>query len=378
MYAYFARRLLLIVPTLLGVTMLVFSITRYVPGGPMEREIMRIRQGQAMGGEGGAGGSSGVIDPTAQIPEEALDQLRKQYRFDMPGWKAYLLWLGDVVRLDLGESFYKFKKTGEGREKVLSLVIERFPISLSFGLTGFVLSYLVCIPLGIFKALRHGSTFDVASSFIVFVGYSIPGWALGVLLLLFFASGSYLEVFPLGGIQSSKYNELPSFVQAMEPREEVVRDGSFDRDLLPWWARAADRIQYMFLPVLCYMAGSFASLTVLMKNSLMENLGQDYVRTAFAKGLSPNRVIFLHTLRNSLIPLATGLGHALGLIMAGSYLIELVFNIDGLGYLGFNAIVQRDYTVVMGVLVINVLLLLIGNILSDILYALIDPRIRFE
>lgn len=378
MYAYFARRLLLIIPTLLGVTMLVFTITRIVPGGPLEREIMKIRQAQSMG-EGGAGGAGGVIDRTGEIPKEALEQLAKQFHFDKPGWEAYLYWLADVARLDLGESFYKFKSDGDGREKVLDLIVQRFPISLTFGLTGFVLSYLVCIPLGIMKALRHGSAFDVTSSFIVFVGYSIPGWALGVLLLLYLASGSYWEVFPFGGVQSNNYDALPEMVKAIEPRDEVVdRFGALDRDRMSLLARTLDRVQYMFLPVLCYMAGSFASLTVLMKNSLMENLGQDYVRTAFAKGLSPNRVIFLHTLRNSLIPLATGLGHALGVIMAGSYLIEFVFDIDGIGYLGFTSIQSRDYAVVMGVLVINVLLLLFGNILSDILYALIDPRIRFE
>ncbi|MDH3716791.1 MAG: ABC transporter permease subunit, partial [Planctomycetota bacterium] len=185
--------------------------------------------------------------------------------------------------------------------------------------------------------------------------------------------------FPLGGIKSDSYENLPWLARQIQDEESAVDDfGDFDWAYLTPAAKVMDRVWHMLLPVFCYMMGSFATLTVLTKNSLMENMGQDYVRTAFAKGLSPRRVIFLHTLRNSLIPLATGLGHALGLLMAGSYLIELVFNIDGLGLLGFTAITGRDYAVVMGVLAINTLLLLFGNIMSDVLYALIDPRIRFE
>lgn len=377
MYAYFARRLLLIIPTMLGVTMLVFGITRIVPGGPLERAIMQMRQ-QAAQGVGGVGGSSGIVDPLAEMPEAAREALKKQFNLDKPAPVAYAYWLGNLLQGDLGQSYYKFKTNGEGREDVTALLLRRFPISMTFGLTGFILSYLICIPLGIAKALRHGTPFDAFSSFVVFVGYSIPGWALGGLLLLLLAGGSYWDVFPLGGIGSHDYDKLPAVVQAMEPREEVTGPlGTLERERMSLLSRAIDRAYYMFLPVVSYMAAGFATYTVLMKNSLMENLGADYVRTAFAKGLSSRRVIYLHTLRNSLIPLATGLGHALGMIMAGSYLIELVFNIDGIGYLGYDSIVQRDYAVVMGVLVVNVMLLLVGNIISDVLYALIDPRIRF-
>jgi microcin C transport system permease protein len=213
----------------------------------------------------------------------------------------------------------------------------------------------------------------------VFVAYSIPGWALGALLLVFLASGRFLDLFPLGDIKTGSYESLPRIVKLIDSKEDVSDDfGQFDWDLLSPFAKVIDNIYHMFLPVLCYTMASFATLTVLTKNSLMENLGQDYVRTAFAKGLSPRRVIFLHAMRNSLIPLATGFGNAISIIMAGSYLIESVFNIDGIGYLGYTSIQGRDYTVVMGVLAINTVLLLFGNILSDILYALIDPRIRFE
>ncbi len=372
MTAYFIRRLLLILPTFLGVTIIAFTITRLVPGGPLEREIMRMRQAQAMGEAGGSAGASNIVDPTASIPSRSLDQLKKQFDLDKPGYEAYFLWLKKICTLNLGESYVY-------REPVWDLIAKRFPISLTFGLTGFFLAYLVSIPLGILKALRHGSTFDVFSSGVVFVGYSIPGWAFGALLLVFLASGRFYDVFPLGDIKTSTYEELPSIVRNMEDLDDVTDDfGTFEWDRLSLLSRIIDRSYHMALPVFCYMMGSFATLTMLTKNSLMENLGQDYVRTAFAKGLAPNRVIFVHTLRNSMIPLATGLGHALSVLMAGSYLIEWVFNIDGIGYLGYTSILGRDYTVVMGILAINTVLILFGNILSDVLYAVIDPRIRFE
>ena len=212
------------------------------------------------------------------------------------------------------------------------------------------MSYLICIPLGIAKAIRHGSKFDVLSSSIVFIGYSIPGYALGVLLLSLWGG----DIFPMHGWRSVNFAEL---------------------SLL---GKIWDQIHHAFLPVLCYMVGSFASLTVLMKNSLLENFSQDYVRTAFAKGLSEKRVIFYHAVRNSLIPLATGIGGAIGLILAGSYLIELVFGIDGIGMLGFQALLDRDYNIIMGSVVLFTFVRLFGNLLSDITYAIIDPRIRFK
>lgn len=367
MTTYFIRRLLLTIPTLIGVTFIVFLITRVVPGGPLERRIMEYRMASAS-----QSGGSTIVDATGSIPESALNELKKTFNLDKPAPIAYLQWLGNVVRFDLGKSFYY-------KEPVWRMITERFPVSMIFGLTGFLLSYLVCIPLGILKALKHGSKFDFLSSATVFIGYSIPGWAMGVLLLLLLSSGRFAEVFPLGGVRSTSYDELPRIARALED-EEIVKDefGSFEYERISWISRVIDRVHHMFLPVFCYMLGGFATLTILMKNSLMENLGQDYVRTAYAKGLGWKRVTFLHTLRNSLIPLATGLGHALGLIMAGSYLIEFVFNIDGIGYLGYNAIVQRDYAVVMGILVVNTVLTLFGNIFSDILYAMIDPRIRFD
>ena len=204
--------------------------------------------------------------------------------------------------------------------------------------------------MGILKALKHGKRFDVLSSIIVFTGYSIPGYALGVLLLSYFGG----DIFPLHGWRSPDFSELSL------------------------WGKIKDQIHHAFLPIVCYMVGSFATMTVLMKNSLMENLNQDYVRTAFAKGLSEKRVIFFHAVRNSLIPLATGIGSSIGIFLAGSYLIEKTFGIDGIGLLGFNALIDKDYSIMMGALAIQVVILLIGNLISDITYAIIDPRIRFK
>ena len=235
-------------------------------------------------------------------------------------------------------------------KNVSTLIAERMHISAFFGLTSLILGYLVCIPLGISKALKHGQKFDVLSSIIVFVGYSIPGYALGVLLLSYFGG----DLFPLHGWRSPNFDDLS------------------------FWAKIKDQIHHAFLPIICYMVGSFATMTVLMKNSLMENLNQDYVRTAFAKGLSEKRVIFFHAVRNSLIPIATGIGSAIGVVLAGSYLIEKTFGIDGIGLLGFNALIDKDYNIIMGFLVIGVVIRLIGNLISDITYAVIDPRIRFK
>tara|TARA_B110000116_G_scaffold72738_1_gene63028 strand:+ start:1418 stop:2785 length:1368 start_codon:yes stop_codon:yes gene_type:complete len=239
----------------------------------------------------------------------------------------------------------------EKKGKDVSVLIkERLHISAFFGLTSLILGYLICIPLGIWKAIKNGSRFDVASSVIVFAGYSIPGYILGIVLLVYFG-GDY---FPIHGWRSPNFEELSLM------------------------GRVKDQLHHAFLPIICYMIGSFATLTVLMKNSLLENLSQDYVRTAFAKGLSERRVIFRHAVRNSLIPLATGIGGLIGVLLAGSYLLEKTFGIDGIGLLSFYALIDRDYDIMMGFLAISVSIRLIGNLISDLTYALVDPRIRFK
>jgi microcin C transport system permease protein len=341
MTGYFARRFLLIIPTFIGITLAVFIVMHFVPGGPVERQIMRYKM--AMATEGGAAG----VGASADIPEEAIEEMKRFYGFDKPVHIRYLRWLWNLLHLDLGRSYIY-------QDPVWDIIKARFPVSMFLGLTGFILSYLVCVPLGVLKAIRHGTRFDFASSLIVFLGYSTPGWALGTALLVLLGGGSFWNVFPLGGFRPDNWEYLSFF------------------------GKITAQIHYMFLPVLCYMIQSFATLTILTKNSLMETLGQDYIRTAFAKGLSERRVIFVHALRNSMIPIATGLGHVISLILAGSFLIERVFNIDGMGYLGYTSILQRDYPVALGILVISSLLLLVGNILSDIIYVIVDPRIRFR
>ncbi len=345
MTAYFIRRFLLIIPTFIGITLAVFVVMHFVPGGPVERRIMQYQM--AAMNEGGAASAPSSSRGSESLPEEAIQQIREYYGFDKPVHIRYVQWLWKVVHLDLGMSYVY-------QDPVWDVIRSRFPISIFLGLTGFLLSYLVCIPLGVMKAVHHGSKFDVASSALVFLGYSVPGWALGTALLVLFGGGSFWNVFPLGGFRPDNW------------------------EYLNVWGKITGQIHYMFLPVVAYMVGAFATETILTKNSLMENLGQDYVRTAFAKGLPERRVIFVHALRNSLIPLVTGLGHVISIVLAGSFLIERVFNIDGMGYLGYTAILQRDYPVALGILVIGSMLMLIGNILSDIIYAIVDPRIRFK
>ena len=342
MTGYFLRRFVLIIPTFIGITVAVFVIMHFVPGGPVEREILRYRMATMTEG----GGVSSVAGQMA-LPEDAVQEIRRYYGFDKPVHIRYVLWLGKVLRFDLGNSYVY-------QEPVWTVIKSRFPISVFLGLTGFLLSYLICVPLGVLKAVKHGTRFDFISSAIVFLGYSVPGWALGTLLLVLFGGGSFWSVFPLGGFRPDNWEYLSL-------SQKVVQQA---------W--------YMALPVFCYMVGEFATLTILTKNSLMENMSQDYVRTAFAKGLHKNRVIFVHALRNSLIPIATGLGHVFSLILAGSFLIEKVFNIDGMGYLGYTSLLQRDYPVALGILVIGSLLMLVGNIISDVIYAVVDPRIRFK
>ena len=369
MWQYFIRRFLLVIPTLLGISLVIFVIMHFVPGGPIEQAIMEFQMATTT--EGGAGG--GGMDVGVQnIPQDALDEYRRAFGFDKPWYTRYFYWLGNAVRLDFGQSY----KTDE---PVWDMIKSRFPVSMYFGLLGFFLAYLVCIPLGVLKAIKHGTAFDFVSSAIVFIGYSIPGFALGLLLLVLFGGGSFWDVFPLGRFRSTAWDDLPEIVRNYEDQDEVSDEfGDFEWDKMTIVGKVVDQLYHTFLPVLCYMVGSFATLTVLMKNSLMENLGKDYVRTAFAKGLTERRVVFVHVLRNSLIPIATGLGHAIGLIMAGSYLIEKVFDIDGIGLLGYTSLLNRDYPVALGILTINAALTLVGNILSDMLYALVDPRIRFS
>ncbi len=344
MLNYFIRRFLIAIPTFIIITFIVFTITRFVPGGPVEMAILQYKN---LSMQGEAGGSHSGKNTDNQINEEMVNKLKKIYGFDKPFYLAYIIWFKNLILLDMGISDVYSKP-------VWNVIIERFPISIRFGLIGFFLSYLICIPLGILKGIKHKSTFDFVSSVIVFIGYAIPGWVVGIVMLVYFGGGTFLNIFPLGGIKSIDHESLSFFGQI--------------------W----DYIHHMILPITCYMLGSFATLTLLMKNSLIENLSKDYIRTAFAKGLHERVVIFKHALRNSIIPIATGLGHAFSLILAGSFLIEKIFNIHGIGMLGYQSLLARDYPVVLGILVFESVLYLLGNMISDFLYCIIDPRIRLD
>lgn len=341
MFNYFLRRFLLIIPTFFIATFIVFVILQITPGGPFE-QIMMQTQMQLQGGEAGAGAADGMDQ--IDLPAESVAALKAYFDLDKPIPIRYVNWIGNLLQGEFGKS-YMFS------QPVLEVIGDRLPISMFYGITGFLLTYLVCIPLGIIKAVKHGSKFDIVSSVLVFMGYALPGFALGAVLLVTLGSAGY---FPLGEFRS------------------------LDWDSMSLWGKVIDQLHHAVLPLIAYMVGGFATLTILMKNSLMENLGQDYVRTAFAKGLPEKKVIMVHALRNSLIPIVTGLGHFIGIIFAGSFLIETVFNIDGLGYVGYQAVVQRDYTFVMGNLVIGIFILTLGNILSDIFYVIVDPRIKFK
>ena len=340
MTAYFIRRLLLVIPTFIGITVMVFTITRFVPGGPIERIIAETRAMQM--GQRTSKAAAGQGQPLSQ---EQIEKLKAYYGFDKPVLQSYGIWLMKVVQGDLGRST-------RYQDPVWEMIRERIPISLYFGLLSLIVVYGVCIPLGVAKAVRHNSVFDNLTSAVIFTGYAIPGWVAGVLLLVLFAS--HYDVFPLGGLASDFFGQM----SLAEKISDVAR--------------------HTVLPLLAYVIGSFTVMTLLMKNTLMDNLAADYVRTAMAKGLPFKKAVFRHALRNSLIPIATSFGNNISIILMGSFLIEKVFNIDGMGLLGYESIVDRDYPVVMGILVISSLLFMVGNILSDICVAIVDPRVRFK
>lgn len=353
MRAYFIRRFLLIPPTLIGITLLVFFIARIMPGGPLEQALMNAEM-QAQN-EGGRMSRSSQAQGSNITPEQR-EQLAKLYGYDKPWYIAYTDWLGHVVRGDLGKSF-------RYQVPVWDMICQRLPISTYYGLVTMALTYAVCIPLGVVKAIRHRSWMDSTSSVLVFSGYAIPGYVLGVLLLLFFSFN--LGWFPQRGFVGEEFEGI-GFWQAVA-----------DPDLSAW-GYAMSVIRHSILPLCCYMVGEFAVLTLMMKNALMDNLAADYMRTAVGKGMAYNKAVVKHALRNSIIPIATSFGNNISVFLTGSFLIEKIFNIDGFGLLGFNAVVDYDYPVVMGVLLLSSILLLIGNILSDMIVAAVDPRIRFK
>jgi microcin C transport system permease protein len=356
MTSYFIRRLLLVPLTFVCITLLVYTVIRLAPGGPIEQAKLQMQQARASEGGGGGGGQD------LALPQEAIDQLKRYYKLDKPILVGYAIWLGvypdkdkggfsGIIQGDFGTS-YRFS------DPVLDTIISKFPISIYFGLIGYLLTWIICIPLGIKKALKHRSLFDTGTSMLVFLGYSVPGFVAALILMMLFATDLVWNIFPLGGFRSENWDEMWA-------------QGNY------WWC-IKDQVHHTIIPIIGYVMGGFATMTILMKNSLLDNLGADYVRTAFAKGLTERRVIYVHALRNSLIPICVGIGHAIGLLLAGSFLIEKTCNIPGMGLLGYMSLVGRDYPVLMGIVVIAVSLRLLGNILSDIILAIVDPRVRFS
>jgi microcin C transport system permease protein len=345
MFTYILRRCLMMIPTLFGITLLSFVIINLAPGSPIEQKLQQIRMGGAMA-SGGAGAGGAGARTESGVSQEVIDALNKQYGFDKPLLVRYGIWIKNIATLDFGDSF-KYE------EPVTQLIASKFPVSLMFGLTSFILTYIVCIPLGVAKAIRTGSVFDTVTSFALFVMYSVPPLMLGILLLTFFASSSHLDLFPIGGLTSDNYDELSTAGQI--------------------W----DRIHHAILPLVCYMIGSFTFLTLMMKNSLIDVIKMDYVRTAKAKGLADRVVYMKHALRNALIPIVTGMSGILGLFFSGSIIIENLFGLDGMGLLSLTAANSRDYNVLMGLIFVQSLLFLLGRLLTDILYVVVDPRIDF-
>lgn len=338
MLAYILKRIALMLPTLLGALTITFVVIQFVPGGPVEQIMAEARAGQ---GEGGAY-KAGRDSDAKQIAE-----LKKLYGFDQPAHVRYLQMLRSFLRFDLGRSFLHNKD-------VWQLIKEKLPVSISLGLWTFLISYLISVPLGVAKAVREGSRFDFATSLIVLIGYAIPGFVLGIFLIVLFAGGSFVEWFPLRGLTSDNWDELS------------------------WPARIADYFWHLTLPLICLVISSFAVTTMLTKNTFVEEMCKQYVLVARAKGLSQRRVLYKHVFRNALIPLVTGFPAAfIGAFFAGSVLIETLFSLDGLGLLSFESVVRRDYPVVLGSLYLFTLIGLVVKLVSDLLYVAVDPRVQF-
>lgn len=365
MLAYIIRRILLIIPTLLGIMVVNFMIVQIAPGGPIEQVIAKVqgnaieataRIGGSSAGEAGPGPASGVQAGEAAsryrgargLDPEFIKQLEKEFGFDKPLPERFMMMMSNYLRFDFGNSYFR-------DTRVIDLVVQKMPVSISLGLWTTLLVYLISIPLGIAKATRDGQPFDIWSSAVVIVGYAIPGFLFAVLLIVVFAGGRYLDWFPLRGLVSDGW-------QAM-----------------PWGQRILDYFWHITLPTVALVVGGFAGLTMLTKNSFLEEINKQYVVTARAKGLTERRVLYGHVFRNAMLIVIAGFPSAfIGILFTGALLIEVIFSLDGLGLLGFEAAINRDYPVMFGTLYVFTLLGLVMNLVGDVLYMVIDPRIDFE
>jgi len=343
--SYVLKRLLLFIPTLLGVLLVTFLVIQFVPGGPVEQYLAEAKTA-GRGGGGGFESGGGSYRGNQGVDPKRLEQIKALYGFDKPPHERLFLMLGQFARFDLGKSFFQNKD-------VWTLILEKLPVSISLGLWTFFISYGVAVPLGVAKAVRAGTRFDLISTLIVLIGYAIPGFVLGVALLVVF--GGHLQWFPLRGLTSADWDELS------------------------WGARIVDYLWHITLPVTAMVLGSFAVTAMLTKNAFLEEIRKQYVLTARAKGLGEKQVLWKHVFRNALIPIITGLPSAfIGAFFAGSLLIETLFSLDGLGLLGYESVIRRDYPVVLGTLFLFTLIGLFAKLISDLCYVLVDPRVKFD
>ncbi|MFJ2991796.1 microcin C ABC transporter permease YejB [Pandoraea sp. NPDC087047] len=347
MWSYILKRLLIMIPTLLGVITLTFAVIQFVPGGPVEQVMLELK-GRGGAGEASGGGGGSDYRGRRGIDAQQLAQIKALYGFDKTPMERYWLMLKRFARFDLGQSYFH-------HQSVWSLIVSKLPVSISLGLWTFFLTYLISVPLGIAKAVRNGSRFDTLTSLVVLVGYAIPGFVLGVLLLVLFGGGTFWQLFPLRELVSDNWSELS------------------------WPAKITDYLWHITLPVTASVVGSFAVVTMLTKNAFLDEIRRQYVLTARAKGLSERKVLFKHVFRNALIPLITGFPAAfIGAFFAGSLLIETLFSLDGLGRLSYESVQRRDYPVVLGSLYLFTLIGLVTKLISDLCYVLVDPRIQFD
>ncbi len=362
MLAYIVRRLLFIVPTLFAIMVINFVIVQFVPGGPVERLLAELQgvgveatarvSGSSGGGEitGNAGSSSGdsLYRGAQGLPEGFVEELEKMYGLDKPPVERFFLMMGNYLTFDFGDSAFRDRA-------VVDLVIDKMPVSVSLGIWTTLIVYLVCIPLGIAKAVRDGSRFDVWTSAAIIVGYAVPSFLFALLLIVVFAGGTYLSWFPLRGLVSSGWEEMS------------------------WGAQILDYFWHLALPLTALVIGSFATLTMLTKNSFLDQIKSQYVVTARAKGLTQNQVLYGHVFRNAMLIVIAGFPSAIvGILFTSALLIEIIFSLDGLGLLGYEAAINRDYPVMFATLYIFTLLGLVMNLIGDLMYVLVDPRIDFE
>ncbi len=358
MRLYLLKRLLLIAPTLFVIMLINFSIIQLAPGGPVEKFISQLNQaGQAgevsatsgIGGSASFGGTSRAADTNSSlIDKEIAEKITKLYGFDKGFWERFFMMLKKFLVFDFGESFYQDKK-------VVDLILEKLPVSISLGLWTTLLVYLISIPLGIKKALRDGSRFDVYSSLAVSIGHAIPGFLFAILLIILFASGNFVKIFPLRGLVSDNFADLSLI------------------------GKVLDYFWHLALPLVAMVIGGFASLTFFVKNSFIEEINKQYVLTAYAKGLNDKRVLYGHIFRNAMMIVIAGIPAAfIGILFTGAMLIEIIFSLDGLGLMGYEAVLSRDYPIMFATLYFFTLVGLIIGIISDLMYKLVDPRINFD